>query len=503
VSTSSLSLPDRLRRLDEVGAEVPVIEYERAWITWGELRDLGTVLISELDRLGLGSGARIGVVLGNWPSSPAFVQAVLSTGRCLTVFNPLQPAERLAADVARAAPPVLFAPARFWESEELRSAASRAGARGYVTDGPALCPVDLPATPDAGEPVRTAPGVAVELTTSGTTGPPKRIPLTYRQIEAALGSADGHMAAGKQARAAFTGGAALVTVPMVHIGGLWAVLQSLVEARRMVLMDKFTVDGWRAAIREHRPRIAGLPPAAMRGVLAADVPAEDLSSLRAVTAGTAPVPPDLADAFHERYGIPVLVIYGATEFSGAVAGWSLRDHHQWWVRKRGSVGRAFPGVELRVIGDDGSPLPTGQSGLLEIRTPQAGRTGWTRTSDLGRLDDDGFLWIEGRADDVIIRGGFKVTPSTVVAVLQRHPAVAEAAVAGLPDARLGQVPVAAFEVRPGAVAPGEDELRAWCRRELLPYEVPVRFLPVQELPRGVSQKVSRPDLVALFDQAPA
>jgi long-chain acyl-CoA synthetase len=94
-------------------------------------------------------------------------------------------------------------------------------------------------------------------------------------------------------------------------------------------------------------------------------------------------------------------------------------------------------------------------------------------------------------------------PSTVVAALQRHPAVAEAAVAGLPDARLGHVPVAAFEVRPGAVAPGEDELRAWCRRELLPYEVPVRFLPVQELPRGVSQKVSRPDLVALFDQAPA
>jgi long-chain acyl-CoA synthetase len=495
-------LPEYLRRLNDVRAEVPVLEHDGDWVTWGELRDIGRAVTAELDRFGLREGARVGVVLGNWPGSVALVQTVLATGRCLTAFNPLQPAERLSADVRRAAPPVLFAPARFWEHEEMRSAAAEAGTIAYTIEGPKIRPVDLPAAGPV-EPVRIAKGVAVELTTSGTTGPPKRIPLTYRQLEAALGSADGHVAAGKQPRPPFTGGVALVTTPMVHIGGLWAVVQSLVEARRMVLMEKFTVAGWQAAIREHRPRIAGLPPAAMRGVLDADVPADDLRSLRAVTAGTAPVSPELADEFHERYGIPVLVVYGATEFSGAVAGWSLRDHQAWWTRKRGSVGRPFPGVELRVITEDGDPQPTGQSGLLEIRTPQAGRTGWTRTSDLARIDQDGFLWIEGRADDVIIRGGFKVMPSTVVAALQRHPAVAEAAVAGLPDARLGQVPVAAFELRPGASAPGEDELRAWCRRELLPYEVPVRFLPVRALPRGVSQKVSRSDLVALFEQAPA
>jgi acyl-CoA synthetase (AMP-forming)/AMP-acid ligase II len=140
------------------------------------------------------------------------------------------------------------------------------------------------------------------------------------------------------------------------------------------------------------------------------------------------------------------------------------------------------------------------AGVLEVRAGQAGGAGrWTRTSDLARVDEDGFLWIEGRADDVIIRGGFKVHPSTVAAVLERHPAVAEAAVAGIPDERLGQVPVAAFEVRPGADVPGDAELRTWCRRELLPYEVPVRFLHVPELPRGVSQKVNRVDLVALFE----
>lgn len=499
---SGPSLDERLRRLGgAVPAGAAAVEFQGRAVTWGELRRLGETAGRELNALGLGRGARAGVVLGNRPESVALVHLALSTGRCLTVFNPLQPAERLAADVERTAPPVLFAPASLWESPEFAAAASRAGAIGYAADGTAARRVDLPPRAAAAEPARFAPGVAVELSTSGTTGPPKRIPLTYRQLESALGAAGGHMAAGRRERAPFTGGVSLVTTPMVHIGGLWAVLQSLAEARRMVLLERFTVDGWREAVRAHRPRIAGLPPAAMRSVLDAGVPAEDLSSLRAVTAGAAPTPPGLAEEFQERYGVAVLVVYGATEFSGAVAGWSLPLHGEWWERKKGSVGRAFPGVELRVAGEDGEPLAPGSPGVLEVRTAQAGGAGeWTRTSDLARIDEDGFLWIEGRADDVIVRGGFKVHPSAVAAALERHPAVAEAAVAGLPDDRLGQVPAAAFEVRPGTGVPGEDELRDWCRRELLPYEVPVRFLHVPELPRGVSQKVSRVDLLALFEQ---
>jgi acyl-CoA synthetase (AMP-forming)/AMP-acid ligase II len=155
---------------------------------------------------------------------------------------------------------------------------------------------------------------------------------------------------------------------------------------------------------------------------------------------------------------------------------------------------------MRVVGPEGAELPAGSVGVLEVRTPQSpqGPDAWVRTSDLARLDDDGFVWIEGRADDAIIRGGFKVQPATVRAVLERHPAVREAAVTGRPDTRLGAVPVAAVELVPGATAPTPDELRALCREHLTPYEVPVAFLAVDELPRTPSHKVSRVDLLELF-----
>jgi acyl-CoA synthetase (AMP-forming)/AMP-acid ligase II len=120
-----------------------------------------------------------------------------------------------------------------------------------------------------------------------------------------------------------------------------------------------------------------------------------------------------------------------------------------------------------------------------------------RTSDLARLDEDGFVWIHGRADDAIILGGFKIQPEQVRQALERHPAVQEAAVAALPDARLGHVPVAAVEVRPGLKPPSEEELVASCREVLTPYEVPVHIVIVDALPRTPSSKVSRVDLVDL------
>jgi acyl-coenzyme A synthetase/AMP-(fatty) acid ligase len=160
------------------------------------------------------------------------------------------------------------------------------------------------------------------------------------------------------------------------------------------------------------------------------------------------------------------------------------------------------GLELRVTSPEGEELPPGTVGTLEIRTAQspAGDAGWQPTSDLAEIDEDGFVWIRGRADDAIIRGGFKVHPDTVRQALERHPAVREAAVAPLPHPRLGQVPVAAVELRTGVLPPEEDELVALCREQLTPYEVPVRVLVVDELPRTPSQKVSRADLVALFEE---
>ena len=186
------------------------------------------------------------------------------------------------------------------------------------------------------------------MLTSGTTGPAKRIPLHRVQLEASLSAALRHnnRPDGTE-RAPLTGKVGLVVLPIVHIGGLWALLQSLVTARPFVLLERFTLPAWRAAVVEHRPVLVGLPPPALRAVLDSDITRDELSSVRAVNAGTSPVDSALIDAFYEKFGIAVLVVYGATEFSGAVAGWALKDFRARWADKKGSVGRPFPGCACR------------------------------------------------------------------------------------------------------------------------------------------------------------
>jgi long-chain acyl-CoA synthetase len=226
-------------------------------------------------------------------------------------------------------------------------------------------------------------------------------------------------------------------------------------------------------------------------VLQAGVPAETFQSVRAVGSGTAPLPPELADAFEERYGIPVLANYGATEFAGAIAGWTLRDKEQWGRGKRGSVGRAHHGIELRVVdAESGHLLGPGEVGLLEARGSQLpGKDGtWVRTTDLAAIDHDGFLYIHGRADDAINRGGFKIPPAVIEDLLLAHPAVDEASAVGLPDPRLGEVPAVAVTLASPASA---QELMDYLASRLTSYQRPVAIRVVDQLPRTPSLKISR------------
>jgi acyl-coenzyme A synthetase/AMP-(fatty) acid ligase len=311
------------------------------------------------------------------------------------------------------------------------------------------------------------PGVAVEILTSGTTGPPKRVPLRYETIEQSL--------LGSAVRP--SSGARIIWAPMAHLGGIWGVLQCLVSGQEIALMERFEVDGWVARVREHRPAVTGLPPSGLRMVLDADVARDDLSSIEAITTGTAAVPSDLVAEFEARYEIPVLVTYGATEFGGPIAGWTVDDRKKFAAEKVGSVGRPYKGIEVRVADD-----------ILEVRGGRLGEA-WVRTSDFGRVDDDGFVYIDGRADDAILRGGFKVSAGMVATALEEHPSVATAAVVGVDDARLGQVPVAAIEVAPGAALPTAAELEAFLRERLSPFQVPVAFHVVDELPRTPTLKI--------------
>ena len=209
---------------------------------------------------------------------------------------------------------------------------------------------------------------------------------------------------------------------------------------------------------------------------------------------TAPLSADDADAFTDKYGIPVLTSYAATEFGGGVAGWTLADHQEYWHAKRGSVGRANPGAQLRVVDDDGATLGPDRVGLLEVKPGQLGAAAnWMRTTDLARIDADGFVWIVGRADQAIIRGGFKVMPDEVRVALEGHPAVAGAVVVGRPDQRLGETPVAMVQLREAASADAET-LADYLRTRLARYEIPTEIAIVDEIPRTPSGK---PDLAAV------
>jgi acyl-coenzyme A synthetase/AMP-(fatty) acid ligase len=289
---------------------------------------------------------------------------------------------------------------------------------------------------------------------------------------------------------------------LVHLGGLFRVLQCVNDGRSFTLLERFDVDTWLDAVRRHRPKTASLVPAALRMVLEAGVDPADLASIRSVVSGTAPLSSDDADAFTKQYGIPVLVTYAATEFGGSVAGWNLADHQQFWATKRGSVGRAHAGCELRVVDPEkGGPPLVDEEGLLEVKAGQLASDEWIRTTDLARIDADGFVWILGRADQAIIRGGFKVRPDDVRAALERHPRVRGAAVIGIPDRRLGSVPVAAVEVRPGPEPVTPDDLVAFAADGLARYELPAQIRIVDELPRTASAKVDLAAVRALFDAA--
>jgi acyl-coenzyme A synthetase/AMP-(fatty) acid ligase len=238
-------------------------------------------------------------------------------------------------------------------------------------------------------------------------------------------------------------------------------------------------------------------------LLDADVDPADLSSLKSLLSGTAPLSPDLVDAFLAKYGIPICGNYGATEFAGAIAGWTIDDFRRLWAEKRGAVGRVHGDIEARVVdAESGAVVPHGTEGLLELKGRQLDNDmQWLRTTDRAVLDADRFLYIRGRADNAIIRGGFKIHPDDVVRAINDHPAVREAAVVGVPDARLGAVPAAAIILKDGAAEPEVDVLKAWLRERLIAYQVPVHIRYVPDFPRTPSMKPSAPGLQSLFEGA--
>ena len=471
-----------------------VVEFEGAWFDWDDLRKVRDQVEMLLAESGIAKDAPVTFIPRNRPWAVAVLFALLAQGRTIRMAYAFQSPTGIVRDIRRLASPLVIAAGEEF-CEPVVEALREDGYAAISVDDLTACAVDGAKYvrgdaefSEAGEP-------KVEILTSGTTGPPKQFPVDYAMIDKLLaGGTSGNQAVSD----AWSLPPALLYMPFGNISGIYSTIPAFIRGHRVVLLDRFSIDGWRDYIRRHSPRVAGLPPAGVQMVLDAGVPKEELSCLRGIGTGAAPLDPSVQRAFEEHYDIPILISYGATEFGGPVTATSLKDIEEFGNAKRGSVGRAIGGAMLRVIDPESEAvLPAGQEGLLEVISPRIGPD-WIRTSDLAMIDEDGFLYHRGRADGAIVRGGFKILPETIERALLLHPDISAAGVIGVKDRRLGEVPGAVIEIKPGHERPSPEDIETHLRENVMATHIPVHWRFVEELPKTLSFKIHRPALQELF-----
>jgi acyl-CoA synthetase (AMP-forming)/AMP-acid ligase II len=467
------------------------LEFKGRSVPWGHLASLAETLDVALSTAGFGDGVVVGVLGRNDPLCAGAFVTTLATGRCAAPINPFQPVERMVADAHKAGVAVLILAEPDTDDPVWRDfgglviSLTDAGSVRILRDGG-----HRPASRRS----------ALLVATSGTTGTPKRIAIEYPTLAQALKEIAGfHLGFGDLDGLGATLPPLIQYSPLAHIGGVLTLARGAESGRGVVLLEKFNPTEWVDVVRRHRQRITGLPPAMMRMVLNQSPDAEDLQSLASVWSGSAPADLSVEGAFTEHYGVPVLGNYGATEFCGAVATWSLEDYRLRRAEKLGAVGRIWPHVAKARVRDQTTDaiLPAGESGALELQVHRVGKR-WLSTTDLAHVDPDGFLFLHGRADQAINRGGFKILPEVVASAARKHPAILDAAVVGIADSRLGQAPAAAVEVRRGEPRPGAAEIIAFIKNQLPAYYAPIAVAVLDELPRTPSMKIDQQAIKALF-----
>lgn len=478
--------------------ESVAVRFGEGGVTWAELGALGDGIVAALRHAGVPRNASIGWIARNDPALVGALIGLIRGGYTVSPVNPHQPLAKLAEQLRDLRMAATVGVAQDYPPD-VRDALADIGAIGLVLEASAVDPVRRLEGAALGDgPFRVlGDDVIVERLTSGTTGDPKRIPVHAHTFVKALelGARSEKDKPPEPLKVKRSPSIHLTTFS--HSGGLWAALLALHQARPLHLFEKFDAHAWADAVAEGQVKAANLVPSMITMVLEEDVPPAKIASLLCIRAGTAPLDPETQRRFEERYGLPVLTEYSASEFMGGIAGWSLADHRRHGVSKRGAAGTLRPDMAVRITDvATGEELPRGEIGILNLKSPRVGPD-WVATTDLASYDADDFLWIHGRADEAINRGGFKILPEKVAETLRLHPAVREAGILAAKDARLGQVPIAIVEPSPGA-RPDPQELKDFVRSQMPAYMVPTAIELVAALPRTLSMKVDRPALRAMF-----
>jgi acyl-CoA synthetase (AMP-forming)/AMP-acid ligase II len=352
-------------------------------------------------------------------------------------------------------------------------------------------------------------GIAIQLFTSGTTAAPKAALLRHSNLLSyILGTVEFGSAAEDEA--------ALVSVPPYHIAGIAALLSSFYSMRRILLLPAFDPDDWLALAAAERATNAFVVPTMLSRIITcmADGANADLSTLQAVAYGGGRMPPELIERALDLFPqVGFTNAYGLTETSSTIALLGPEEHRTAHratdpaVRARlASVGKPLPTVQIEVRDEEGRPLPVGERGEIYVRGDQVSgeyrerkaldADGWFPTRDAGWLDAEGYLFLAGRADDVIVRGGENISPGEIEDVLATHPAIADAAAVAVPSVEWGEAVGIAIVPRPGQKAPSEEELRTLIRNRLRSSRVPERIAVMDALPYNEMGKLLRREIRA-------
>jgi len=462
-------------------------------LDYSELREAAGLVTSLLSSAGVAPGDRVGIMLPNVPAFPIAFYGALAAGAVVVPMNPLLKSREVAYYLGDSGAKVLFA----WYSSagEAAKGAADTGARVFTVDDPDLRSLLAGLFPVHTRAERDDDDDAVVLYTSGTTGQPKGAQLTHANLSrnAAL-TAETLINAGPD-------DVVMGCLPLFHVFGLTCGLNATIAGGgTLTLLPRFDPGQVLGIIARDRVTVFEGVPTMYAAMLHHPASAEaDASSLRTCVSGGAAMPVEVLHSFEKTFGCMILEGYGLSETS-PVASFNHPDAE----RKPGSIGTPVAGVEMRVVGPDGAPLPAGEVGEIAIRghnvmkgywrkpeaTAEAIPDGWFRTGDLARVDEDGYFFIVDRKKEMIIRGGYNVYPREIEEVLYEHPAVAEAAVVGIAHDQLGEEVGAAVALRPGATATPED-LRAYVKDRVAAYKYPRHVWLVDELPKGPTGKILR------------
>jgi len=493
--------------------------------TYAELQSKVNRLANGLQSLGVGKGQNVGVMAVNTPEFVEIYYATASVGATFVPLNFRAKTEELTHMVNEADVSTLIIGERYWPIYEQIKAELPDVENVIGLDFEPSGAVSYQGLIDSNEDIPVFTEVddsdpTLLIYTSGTTSLPKGVVLSYQALTALVVNTQ------SPADPVSDQEVVLVSAPFFHIAGATTMMSAVFSGRRLVVLPQFTPETWLDAVDTEGVTHAFVVPTMLKRTMEYEnFDQYNLKTLQLITYGAAPMPYDVVRAAVEIFpprGIGLLNAYGQTEATGSLTYLGPDDHHlngtpeenEKKIERLRSVGKTMPDVDVAILAPDGRRLEGDEEGEIciagdrvmkgynkrEDDTEAAIHDGWLHTGDVGKIDEDGYLFITGRIKDMIIRGGENISTAEIEHVLEDHPGIAEAAVIGVKDNDWGEVVKAIVVAGPKEEVPSEDDLTDYVKSRLASYKAPAIYQWIDELPKNHLGKILKTDLRDLYGQ---